>query len=131
MKICIKCKNECKDTADFCPKCGTPFKEKITIVKILIGIGEFIVEAIKEIINHILYIIGFTALFAGLTFIIIGEGILISNIIVMLLGISLFENFYILIGNKFLNIRESHLKIARVLIPVILLLIILEIYILL
>lgn len=116
MKICIKCKNVYKNDYIFCPKCGTPYDEKIKkpkIPKIINGCNKNIVE---KIVNIFLYIIGSLLI---LSVLMIFDKSATGKIIIILFALSLFPIFYKIIGDICNIIDEKYLKIARVIVPII------------
>lgn len=117
MKVCKKCKREYKDEYSYCPKCGKPYDDNIKRVKTPGNVSSDTSNVLKLIWNIILYIIGgFSILGCLLT---IGEDP-VSSIIGILFGLSLFQFIYKIIEDKTL-IDEKYLKIARVVLPIILL----------
>lgn len=117
MRVCKKCKKEYKDSYSYCPKCGKPYDDSIKRVKTPGDVSGDTSNVLKLIWNIILYIIGsFTILGCLLT---IGEDP-ISSIIGILFGLSLFQFIYKIIEDKTF-IDEKYLKIARIVLPIILL----------
>ena len=117
MKICRKCKKEYKDDYIYCPKCGTPYDKNMKAVKTPGDIGV-VLQIIKKIWNGILYGFGGLLILAYITSL---KDNVISSIFGILLGLSLFKVFYTIIEDKFAQIDEKYIKIARVAIPIFLL----------
>ena len=114
MKVCRKCKREYKDDYIYCPKCGTPYDEKMKPVKIPGDIsGGF--NIVKKIWTGFLYGFGGLLILAYLSSF---KEDVISSIFAILFGLSLFKIFYTMIEDKFTNLDEKYIKIARILIPI-------------
>lgn len=114
MKICRKCKKEYKDDYVYCPKCGTPYDEKMKAVRTP---GDIDGLAIK-IWNGFLYGVGGLLILVYLSS--FTEDI-VSGIFAILFGLSLFKFFYTLIEDKFSQIDEKYIKIARIVLPILIL----------
>ena len=118
MKECRKCKNQYKDVYSYCPKCGTPYDINIKRAKVPDEVDAGTMSIVKKILNIILYIFGGLLIAAYLTSITKNPG---ESIFAILFSLSLFQIFYKLIGNKFNTIDEKYLKIARIALPIIIL----------
>lgn len=120
MKVCRKCKIEYKDAYSFCPKCGTPYDENMKRAKVPGGINGGPVDIINKIWNIFLYGFGGLLILAYITTITKNPG---ESIFAILFGLSLFQVFYELIGDKFNTIDEKYLKTARVVLPILILIV--------
>ncbi|MBE6150962.1 MAG: zinc ribbon domain-containing protein [Firmicutes bacterium] len=114
MKICRKCKKEYKDDYIYCPKCGTPYDEKMKAVRTPGDIGGLA----SKIWNGFLYGVGGLLILVYLSS--FTEDI-VSSIFAILFGLSLFKVFYTLIEDKFSQIDEKYIKIARIVLPILIL----------
>lgn len=114
MKICKKCNKEYKDDYVYCPKCGKPYDEKMKPVRTP---GD-IESTTSKIVNGVLY--GFGGLLILAYILSFTQNILFS-IFAILFGLSLFKIFYTLIEDTFSQIDEKYIKIARIVLPVIIL----------
>ena len=114
MKICRKCKIEYKDDYIYCPKCGTPYDEKMKPAKIPGDISGGMVSTFTKIWNGLLYGFGGLLILAYITSF---KEDIISSIFAILFGLSLFKCLYKVIEDKFTQIDEKYIKIARVAIP--------------
>ncbi len=124
MKICQKCKYEYKDEYVYCPKCGAQYDNSPKKIKIQKKKNADVHNSLKLMCNIILYVIGgFTILGCLLN---IGESPL-TSIVGILFGLSLFQVIYRVIEDKSL-VDSKYLKIARILLPILLLIIIGFIY---
>lgn len=121
MKTCRKCQNKYKDLYIYCPKCGTPCDEKMKYAKVPGEINGDIIEMLKKIWNGILYGLGGSLIFAYL--LTINENPR-ESIFAILFGLSLFQIFYKLASKKANSDKiNKFLKIARLVFPVIILII--------
>ena len=116
MKTCKKCKNEYKDDYSFCPKCGKPYDDKQKAVKTPGDVASGTGSVLFKIWNIILYIFG-GMMILGCIATIAKEPL--SSIFGILFGLSLFQVFYKMVEDKF-NVEEKYLKIARVVLPIVL-----------
>lgn len=114
MKTCRKCKKEYKDDYIYCPKCGTPYDEKMKAVRTPGDIGGLA----SKIWNGFLYGVGGLLILVYLSS--FTEDI-VSSIFAILFGLSLFKVFYTLIEDKFSQIDEKYIKIARIVLPILIL----------
>lgn len=114
MKTCRKCKKEYKDDYIYCPKCGTPYDEKMKAVRTPGDIGGLD----SKIWNGFLYGVGGLLILVYLSS--FTEDI-VSSIFAILFGLSLFKVFYTLIEDKFSQIDEKYIKIARIVLPILIL----------
>lgn len=114
MKTCRKCKKEYKDDYIYCPKCGTPYDEKMKAVRTPGDIGGLA----SKIWNGFLYGVGGLLILVYLSS--FTEDI-VSSIFAILFGLSLFKFFYTLIEDKFSQIDEKYIKIARIVLPILIL----------
>ncbi len=114
MKICRKCKKEYKDDYVYCPKCGTPYDEKMKAVRTPGDIDGLA----SKIWNGFLYGVGGLLILVYLSS--FTEDI-VSGIFAILFGLSLFKVFYTLIEDKFSQIDEKYIKIARIVLPILIL----------
>lgn len=120
MKTCKKCKNEYKDDYTYCSKCGQPYDDNLKRVKTPGDVSGSASSVLKLIWNIVLYIFGgFTIL--GCLFSIVEDPV--SSIVGILFGLSLFQFIYKIIEDKTM-IDTKYLKIARVVIPIVLLIVI-------
>lgn len=120
MKVCKKCKNEYKEDYIYCPKCGQPYDDNMKRVKTPGDVSGSTSSILFLIWNIILYIFGgFTIL--GSLFSIADDPV--SSIVGILFGLSLFQFIYRIIEDKTM-IDSKYLKIARVVIPIVLLILI-------
>lgn len=124
MKICRKCKIEYKNDYVYCPKCGTPYDKNMKKVKTPGDIGG-ILGVMNKIWNGFLYGLGGLLIIAYIVpfkeNMLSGEEQLMSSIFAILFGLSLFKVFYTIIEDKFIQIDIKYIKIARIAIPIILL----------
>lgn len=117
MKVCKKCKNEYKEDYIYCPKCGQPYDDNMKKVKTPESISGGTESTLKLIWNIILYIFGGFTIFGSLLTIFEDP---ISSIVGILFGLSLFQFIYKIIEDKTM-IDSKYLKIARIVIPIVLL----------
>ena len=120
MKICKKCNNEYKDDYIYCPKCGKPYNDSQKRVKIPEEYGSDAKRILWNIWNIFLYIFGAIMILGSL--VTIGEEP-ITSILGILFGLSLFKIFYKITEER-TQIDENNLKIARIVIPIVLLVLI-------
>lgn len=120
MRKCKKCKKEYKDDYIYCPKCGRPYDDSVKPIKIPSNIGGSVSGILLKIWNIILYIFGGFVIFGSILTIADDP---IDSIIGILFGLSLFQIFYKLIYKKTM-IDEKYLKIARVVLPIIIIILI-------
>lgn len=118
MKECRKCKSQYKDVYSYCPKCGTPYDINMKRAKVPDEVDGGIMSIVKKTLNIILYIFGGLLIASYLTSITKNPG---ESIFAILFSLSLFQIFYKLIGDKFNTIDEKYLKIARIALPIIIL----------
>lgn len=117
MKVCKKCKNEYKEDYIYCPKCGQPYDDNMKRVKTPGDVSGSASSVLLLIWNILLYIFGgFTIL--GSLFSIVEDPV--SSIVGILFGLSLFQFIYKIIEDKTM-IDTKYLKIARIVIPIVLL----------
>lgn len=102
----------------YCHKCGTPYDINIKRAKVPDEVDAGTMSIVKKILNIILYIFGGLLIAAYLTSITKNPG---ESIFAILFSLSLFQIFYKLIGDKFNTIDEKYLKIARIALPIIIL----------
>ena len=117
MKVCRKCKENYKEEYAFCPKCGTPYDEKIKKIKVPNEMGSKAINIIKTIINIFLYGFGVLLILAYLMTINKNP---FESIFAILFGLSLFQIFYKIVENKF-NFDKKVLIIARIVLPIVIL----------
>lgn len=120
MKKCKKCNNEYKDDYNYCPKCGKPYNDSEKAVKIPENIGGEFKSTILRIWNILLYVFGGMMIIGSIPTIIEEP---ITSILCILFGVSLFQIVYRIINEK-TEIEESNLKAARVVVPIVLLILI-------
>lgn len=120
MKICKKCNNEYKDDYIYCPKCGKPYSDSQKRVRVPEEYGSDAKRILWKIWNIFLYIFGAIMILGSLVTIVDEP---ITSILGILFGFSLFRIFYKLINDR-TEFDESNLKIARVVIPIVLLVLI-------
>lgn len=118
MKNCRKCKIEYKENYTYCPKCGTPNDPKIKRVKVPDDVVGGTMYNVKKFLNIFLYIFGVLLIFA---YIVTIKENPFESIFAILFALSLFQKFYKIIGDKFNTIDEKHLKKARIILPIIIL----------
>lgn len=114
MKNCRKCKIKYKEPYSFCPKCGTPYDEKMKRTKIPIEK----LSPVGKIINMVLYVIG--GIIAFVYTLSLTKNVF-ESIIAILFSLSLFKVFYKVVEDKYNTIDEKYFKLARIVLPIILL----------
>ncbi|MEG1009611.1 MAG: hypothetical protein RSF67_07370 [Clostridia bacterium] len=115
MKVCRKCQIEYKDDYAYCPRCGTPYDNKVKKVEVQEEVNGSIMDITKKIWNILGYILGSLLILTHIITIGKHPG---KSILVILFGLSLFQIFYKLISNKFVTINEKHLTLYRILLPI-------------
>lgn len=116
MKTCKKCKREFKDDYIYCPQCGKPYDDSIKPIKTPGDIGGGISSTLFKIWNIILYIFGGFMILGSILTIVDNP---VTSIVGILFGLSLLQIIYKIIEEKAM-IDEKYLKIARVLLPIVL-----------
>ena len=107
MKICKKCKTEYKDAYLFCPKCGTPYDEKMKKAKIPLNK----IYTYKNIITIVLYVVGCLIVFTSIMHIAKSS---LEIAIAFLFSLSLFNVISKIVENSLNIIDETNLKIIYI-----------------